>query len=704
MRTTATLDELLTQPRRRRRRSPDPDHLVPRVILDSRRLQVLMARGDARTDRELRRLVSLGRRAVRRLVRGQLDRTAGLGPAARAAMRIREVASSRWAARVGAGLIAVTVLATVVWWASAWTSSGDRRTAAGPAVLQPRVESPGSILDVRARDRYRGPSVTRLGVQAAALELTYRPAESDPMLTVFRIAGLDDDGRPIDPEGADTREPTRGVDCNSRCTEIVLELDGSSERVHLPVPTGHLLDPDSLRVTGGSTVLEEGSGGLPVLRLEGGGKRRVEYRTGEGVDGRAHGPGRWPALPDEVEDFAARLEPLRAEEAVQAATAWVQRRLVYDTSADTVGRHREAARDGRGLVDRCLTVGAGDCDVLNAVLAAILHRAGVPVRMAVGFVGSDGRALPGLHAWVEYPGSDGVWRWADASRGAAGRIADPAVGADARPAAREPEPMTVKHPDQAAGPLTSRWSRPASAGLLLGLLVIGAYVVNRSRVAIGDVRLADEADVAGLLRGALARPESYRDIPALFRRRVVPLIAGRPLSLERARSLARRGRLAAGTASSALARGVGGRRRAVIDTSRPEGRAVAGVLGAVDLDRWERMIDRGGAHPLMRRLEAEAREMGLSWELWLSPDTGGVVHVLDGRVVGRRKESALVVVDPAGEMWRRVLRLEDRAPAAAVLLLADEVVDSMAGRAEKPRRLLARLAAAAVSERAERSS
>jgi hypothetical protein len=703
VRTAATLDELLTQPRRRRRRPPDPDHLVPRVILDSRRLQVLMARGDARTDRELRRLVSFGRRAVRRLVRGQLDRTAGLGPAARAAMRLGEAASSRWAAGLGAGLMAMTAVVAVAWWFSARTFSGDLKTAVGSAVLQPRGGDPGSILDVRAQDRYRGPAVTQIGMQTKALRLSYRPSETDPMLAVFRIAGLDDGGRTIGRGGADTREEYRGAVCSDRCTEIVLELDGSSERIRLPVPTGHLLDPDSLRITGGPAVLEEGRDGLPELRIDGGGGRRVEYRTGEGVDGREQPPGRWPALPDEVEDLAVRLEPLRAEEVVQAATAWVQRRLAYDTSADTVARHRQAVRDGRGMVDRCLEIGAGDCDVLNAVLASIVHRAGVPVRMAVGFVGSGGRALPGLHAWVEFPGSDGVWRWADASRGAAGRTADPAAGADARPAAGGSESTTAKESDHPAEPETSRWLRPVGAGLLV-LVVIGAIMANRSRLSIGDVRLADEADVAGLLRGALSRPESYREIPALFRRRVVPLIAGRPLSLEGARSLARRGRLAAGTASSTLARTAGARRRAVIDTSRPEGRAVAGVLGAVDLDRWQGMIDRGGTHPLMRRLETEAAAVGLAWDLGLSADAGGAVHVLDGRLGGGKKDSALVALDPAGDLWHRVLRLEDRAPAAAALLLADEVVDSMPAKTVKTRRLLARLAAAAVSERAERPS
>jgi hypothetical protein len=333
----------------------------------------------------------------------------------------------------------------------------------------------------------------------------------------------------------------------------------------------------------------------------------------------------------------------------------------------------------------------------------MLDRAGVPVRIAVGFVGSAGRALPGLHAWVEYRGSNGVWRWADASRGAGGAfVPDSATGR--RPVAGGSGPIAAEDSDFVPAPTSTDGLRPAAGVVILTLLVVGVFTFRRKRLSVRDIRLADDANVAALLRGALARPESYREVPALFHRRVVPLIAGRSLSLESARSLAGRGRLAAGTASSTLARTASDRRRAVVDTSRPEGRAVAGVLGAVDLDRWERMIGRSETHPVLRRLEDEASAAGLSWTAGLTPDAGGAVRVLDGRVVGRKRGSAVVVADPASEVWRRVVKLVERAPATAVLLLADEVAGSMPEKTEETRRLLARLAAAAVFERAERLS
>ncbi len=84
VRDAATLDELLVETR------PEPptlagatDGLSPRIIIDSRNLEILMARGDAREDRSLKRLIAVGHRELSRLVRAELDRHAGLSAPAR---------------------------------------------------------------------------------------------------------------------------------------------------------------------------------------------------------------------------------------------------------------------------------------------------------------------------------------------------------------------------------------------------------------------------------------------------------------------------------------------------------------------------------------------------------------------------------------------------------------------------------------------
>ena len=705
VRTTATLDELLTQPDDRRRRPPSPDQLVPRVILDSRHLQVLMARGDARTDRELRRLVAMGRRGVERLVRGQLDREAGLGPVASAAMRAVEIASSRWTRRVVAGLAAMALVAAGMWW---WfdgrLSPPGMAPAAGVEAAELSIAPPESILDARRSDGYRGPAVAPLGPQVAALDLRYRPVDAEPMLVVFRVKDLDDDGRVVVRDTDVAMQSYRGLLCLDQCLHVELDLGGASDRVRLPVPTGHLVDPTSLRMDGEAIQLLAGSDGLPVIEVNGRGNHRVEYRTGPGVERSGSTNGRWPALPETLESFAVRLGPFRPEEAARAATTWVEERVAYDTSVDTMDRHRKAAGQGLGFVDRCLTVGAGDCDVQNALLAAILHGAGLQVRMAVGYVGLGGRALPGLHAWVEYRGGDGAWRWVDASRNApAGLRAAPAQPRE-RVAGRGSLVGVADDSGQENRSSPDPWVRPIVVGLFIGVAAVGVIMVRRSKSTISDLSLSDAPDVAGLCRGALARPDSYRNIPALFRRRIVPMIGDRPINLDRARRLADRGRLAVGTGSSSLIRGAVDRRRNVIDGGREDGRAVAEVLGAIDLDWWGRVIERGLDHPVLLRLANEAETGGLVWKLVLTPIAGGETHVLDGPFAGTGNEQAFVAIDPTGELWKQVCELFDPTPATATLLLADHVIEAMSTAGTRSMRLLARLASAALAERAGDSS
>ncbi len=164
----------------------------------------------------------------------------------------------------------------------------------------------------------------------------------------------------------------------------------------------------ALRVEGGSAVLQAAPDGGPLLTADAMFGARVRYRTGEGLEIRPVVGGSWPSLPEPADAFAVSLQSLPIDEAARAAGDWVRRHVVYDTSEQTVRQHRVAADNGIPFAARCLTVGAGDCDVQNALLAAILARSGITVRLAVGFVGARGRCLPGLHAWVEYRGANRI--------------------------------------------------------------------------------------------------------------------------------------------------------------------------------------------------------------------------------------------------------------------------------------------------------
>ena len=702
VRTTATLDELLTGPdRRSRRRSGTPEGLVPRIIIDSRHLQVLMARGDARTDRELRQLVAMGRRGVRRLVRGQLDREAGLGTIGRATMRLRELLSTGWVRKTAAALAVGVVLAGGIWWLGGILADGsDGLTGLAPALGAPKPVSTEEILRRESADRYRGPAADPLDMVPVRVSLRYEPSPASPMLAVFRVIGLTDGGRVAPGPTNSGPRPYLGSGCGESCLEIALDLDGMSGEIRLPLPTGHLLDPSSLEVVGGLAELRAAADGGPLLVVEGPAES-VRYRTGPAAEIQLVAGGSWPALPEPAHSLSLRLRGLGPAEVAASARDWVRQRVVYDTSDRTVEEHRAAAREGLPFARRCLAVGAGDCDVQNSLLAAVIAGAGVPARLAVGFVGADGLALPGLHAWVEYRGDDGMWRVIDASRG--GPVVSPAGGVSTEP--RETanrDEIGASTPARVTSSPNPRPTNPTAVGmaLLLGLLGIGAIWTLRRRMVLVQLQSTDVPDLAGLLRGALARPEAYREVPALFSRRVVPSLGGSPFSLDRARSLARHHRLAVSARSSPLALRTVKAGLPVIDGSRAEGTAVADALGAIDLDRWSGILDRGREHPLTQHLVEAASGEGETWDVIVVDGLSQEIAVLDGRLAGLGRSRRIVAVDGDGALWQRVLRIGGSHPCSATLLVADRVAERLRMSGAGKRRLLSRLATKAVLERA----
>ena len=596
------------------------------------------------------------------------------------------------------GLVMAMLLAGGIW--GGWGSdrglgSGSRRLE----VISQGHARPDLILKTEATDRYLGPAADRLEALPAGLPLRYLPSIAEPLLSVFRVVSLDNGGRVVPPAQSSGPRPYLGAACHESCLEIELGLDGLSGEIRLPVPTGHLLDTDSLRVEGGAGVLWAAPDGGPLLEIDGIVKGRVRYRTGAGLENQPSASGSWPVLPESADVLALSLRSLEAREAARVATDWVRRKVVYDTSQATVDRHRAAAGQDLAFARRCLEVGAGDCDVQNALLAAVLARAGLSVRMAVGFVGSQGRALPGLHAWVEYRSESGAWRAVDASRGAPPNSIPHSY----------PEVTTIPHQADedemparsGAAETTSRIGLPSRTlvGLLSAILLAlaGSWWFIRRRWAVRRVQSEEAPDLAGLLKGALARPEAYAEVPALFARRVVPVLGSSTISLDRARSLSRSGRLAVSFGSSEFARRAAEQGQLVIDGSRPEGKAVAATLGAIDLDRWDQIVRMSHEEPVTEVLEQAAQRVGEAWRVVIGSGLADEVIVLDVPLAGR---CPVVVVDEGSALWKRVLGLTVDDPSMAVFVLADQVVERLQSPPGRKRRLLSRLAAEAVLERA----
>ena len=315
--------------------------------------------------------------------------------------------------------------------------------------------------------------------------------------------------------------------------------------------------------------------------------------------------------------------------------------------SEEVERRQQRGLDA--LSSGMIAIGAGDCDVQNGLLLALLQRAAVPSRLAVGYVGVAGRAMPWLHAWAEHLGDDGRWRVADASEriviappeaaidDRAEDVAEPARGVGSETSGGA---VTVEEPGRAEAPSRvaadpneprppgivgdappivrpSWWRRAAGDSRapwilgVLGLAGIGFAMRQRAGARLRrTTRLDDHADVSRLLRGVLEQPDAFRHVDALLHRRLVPLCDGGLISLHRARALSASGRLYRTRGRSALANRATRSGAAVLDDATAEGRTVADALGAIDLDRWSDLLDRVTTEPVIDAANDALRARG----------------------------------------------------------------------------------------------
>jgi hypothetical protein len=181
---------------------------------------------------------------------------------------------------------------------------------------------------------------------------------------------------------------------------------------------------------------------------------------------------------------------------------------------------------------------------------------------------------------------------------------------------------------------------------------------------------------------------------------VVPLLGGRRASLARARSASRDGRLAAGSAGSDLARRAGSAGGLVIDAASVEGSAVAGALGAVDLDGWQELLSRSRPTAVASAVERALADAGEMCRVRVAEAAGEEVAVLVGPQLALPGSDTWLVVDEGTEIWRMVSCLADARPAHAALLLADAITERLGVPVRRRRRCLAALASSALVEAA----
>ncbi|MCA9714036.1 MAG: ATP-binding protein [Myxococcales bacterium] len=681
-----------------------PGRLAPQALLESDAIELVLSRSDARENRALRRLIRLAQRELERLVNRQIDAVRPLPvylwiPNA-IISALRNSLAWRMFTASAAGALLAMLLAVWMW--------GDRLTESlGLESLGPAVgvlagggghgSAAGIPGDGRYRDLaryYRGPQVDVLDGEGSPIALRYTPEDEQPRFAALIFERFADDGTPdiaLDPEALG---PYQSATCGAEdeCVHVVLDVDQPPGVMRMPVPTGHRLDVASVRL---EQRVPEGSSVEPVRALEVlasdhdepvisfagpvAGVLRYSTTTQAPLGPPALYSGN--TLPRALEAVAEEVRELTVSERVDFLVKLVRRRVRYSTEPEVRERHVAARKAGKGFIERTLEIKAGDCDMQNGLLVALLQHAHVPARLAVGFVGRDGETTRWLHAWVEYRDGPGPWKIADASEsfrppalelgapsgpapeptqgeavavaapgdetqetgeelpgGAAGDEGDSGEGDSeggtypAAPASAQAEPPTAPaspvetKTDADVLPAIVRW---APLGLGSGLALLILVVVFRERGTRRSIELDRAQDLSRLLQGAIQQPAAFRTMPAVFQRPLIPLASGKAISLERAKAVAGAGLLFRTSTRAELARAAIAGGAMVLDDNDPEGRTVADALGAVDLDEWSALIAGTRPLPLLDAINEYLEEIGTRWRVLASPRVQGALKSLD---------------------------------------------------------------------------
>jgi transglutaminase-like putative cysteine protease len=741
VRAAACLDDLLSSSghtSHSRVRFPElPGAMTPQALLESDGLELLLSRSDARENRSLRKLVRLANRELERLVDRQLDQVRPPGLLERLTEFRRRLIGDSLAPRVAVavfGGIALAVLASrLLWGPLDPTTSVDPTLPVLGAPPTGTADASGAYGDLASR--YRGPQVSELdpSTHESAVPLTYTPQTERPYFAALVVSDLDG-GAAAPATGSDgVHLRYRSSPCKTTCLSMHLKMLAASGTVRIPVPTGHRLDVESVRLNGQPVRVYRTTNDEPILHLDSPAESSLEYRTGPALSPDAVVPRLAVGLPTDLlrETEALRRRP--TEERVTTLLGIVMARVGYSTSREVAALHHEAISRGDDFIPRTLAIGAGDCDVQNGLLVALLQAAEVPARLAVGYVGQRGEVAPWLHAWAEYRDEEGLWRAADASSSpfatgdeaiivapdatapsvavGPGPAEIPSTAASPDPAKAEPSPATeASSIEAAAAPAaTAETARPSTDGSKRSSLLVAAgiagllgallLVLGLRRRTKRSFRLDESGDLSRLLHGALQRPAAFRHLPALFYRRLIPLAGGRALSLNRARDLAARGRLFRSRDKEQLAARAVKRRVDVLDDESPEARTVGDTLGATDLDRWSRLLDRARNLPILAQINAYLHELGARWEVLAVEGAGESVASLDLRALRLGRANRRVVLIDEQDPWlvEASQRLADH-PATATLLLLDHLLERLDISPERRAELLTQQARAALRE------
>ena len=452
------------------------------------------------------------------------------------------------------------------------------------------------------------------------LDMTYAPASESPYFRLQTVEQLHTGSGAKSGRLTPYRIPAE-YHCPDHCLEISVMLEPGTGVYHLPVPTGYYIDKSTVVHTenvAGELVRSSKDDWLFVQRFyDGKASPRIQYRAGPVVT-RLTDAERFLGyprirLPDAYDSALEKAREFSSvEKKVQMLTVLVEQSILYDTSPETVEKYREffGSDVSRNWYDFVFALNKGDCDVKNIILINLLRRLKIPTRLAIGYVGNNGRTETGKHAWVEYFHEG--WKLADAT-GRAPESAEEAVGEDSDVSVGQPRPLPVDgaagsvRPDPVTHPADSTIRKAteviassspevtrerllwASIGVGMLILIIFGLLVRRVfRTSPPTPTDAQEKLAAQMLQAALENEKMKIRGSALFSRPLIPTWNATRITMNRALKLARKRKLFYSEFENPLVQRIVSEKGTVVKTERPEFAPVvsrlAGSLNVEEID------------------------------------------------------------------------------------------------------------------------
>ncbi|MBN1196482.1 MAG: ATP-binding protein [Candidatus Aminicenantes bacterium] len=523
--------------------------LYPVIWMECPDIQVDLSRRHLLRDTRLTRLRRRGEREIMRLFSRILDQ----GGKRSLAGRIRDGLETmtfflRGRTWLKAGLILMLLIPVEIFLLRHWLNPGNAAT------LEQLT---------RKEIRYTRTTVDD-GVAGAAPDLIYSPGKN-LYFRLFSAESFDSQRGFVYRPGVP--ETVKGIGRAEESIHVRLEITAAPDSL-LPYPSGYEIDPSSLRWEGHPLRAElRGDSGARLIDLPPGSSGILSYSCFPAKQENLLNPEhrrrlqslpprkQWPA---EIRELSEKVRNLSIAQRVTQVKDFVARKLTPQPAADTARRFlRLKAGD---WTRRVLAIRRGDCDVINGFAVLLLRHVGIPARMGIGWVGTNGRLAPRLHAWIEYHHQS--WHYLDLSIPPSAGPADSA----------KPAPL-------GSGPDAPPDWIPITGGLV-SLITIAAIVWMRRRRRITRDPEKD-AVLSRLVLGALLYPGRWGSRSSLWSSAVLPLMNGRRLSLRRALSRIQGKGLFCASPENPLAH----RCRIILDSGSPHFRHLYRLIyGIVDLD------------------------------------------------------------------------------------------------------------------------